>query len=177
MMDMNEASVEQPETPARRLFPHPLLSFVLVIVWILLQNSFSFAHLLLALFLGWGIPCLTASFWPARPHIRSYRKALTYALLVCGDIVVANLTVAKLILFRSPESLHTCWVRVPLDLTTPEAITLFAGTITMTPGTVSADLSADGRSLLVHCLDAPDPEGTVAMMKTRYEARVKEIFE
>ena len=50
------------------------------------------------------------------------------------------------------------------------------GTITMTPGTVSCDLSADGRSLLVHCLDAPDAEDTVRQMKERYEDRLKEIF-
>ena len=45
---------------------------------------------------------------------------------------------------------------------TPEAIAVLAGTITMTPGTVSADLSADGRALLVHCLDTGDPAATVA---------------
>ena len=44
------------------------------------------------------------------------------------------------------------------------------------PGTVSCDLSADGRSLLVHCLDAPDAEDAVRAMKDRYEARLKEIF-
>jgi multicomponent K+:H+ antiporter subunit E len=47
----------------------------------------------------------------------------------------------------------------------------------MTPGTVSCDLAADGRSLLVHCLDAPDPDLAVRQMKLRYEARLKEIFE
>jgi multicomponent K+:H+ antiporter subunit E len=46
----------------------------------------------------------------------------------------------------------------------------------MTPGTVSSDLSADGRSLLVHCLDAPDAKEAVMQMKTRYEERLKEIF-
>jgi multicomponent K+:H+ antiporter subunit E len=67
-------------------------------------------------------------------------------------------------------------VTVPLELRSPEAITVLAGTITMTPGTVSCDLSADGRSLLVHCLDAPDAEEAVRQMKARYEARLMEIF-
>jgi multicomponent K+:H+ antiporter subunit E len=47
----------------------------------------------------------------------------------------------------------------------------------MTPGTLSSDLSADGRTLLVHCLETDDPEGTVATIKSRYERRLKEIFE
>ena len=58
-----------------------------------------------------------------------------------------------------------------------EAITALAGTITLTPGTVSADLSADGRSLLVHCLETADPAATVSQIKERYDRRLKEIFE
>ena len=64
-----------------------------------------------------------------------------------------------------------------LDLKTPEAISALAGTITMTPGTVSATLSADGRALLVHCLETDDPEKIVADIKARYEARLQRIFE
>ena len=69
------------------------------------------------------------------------------------------------------------WVAVPLDLLTPEAITVLAGTITMTPGTVSADVSAEGHALLVHCLDCDDPEAVRDEIKQRYERRLKEIFE
>ena len=47
----------------------------------------------------------------------------------------------------------------------------------MTPGTVSSDISACGRVLLVHCLDAPDPDTVRDQIKQRYERRLKEIFE
>ena len=47
---------------------------------------------------------------------------------------------------------------------------MLAGTITMTPARVSADLVADGRALLVHGLDVPDPDALVAEIKSRYEA-------
>ena len=60
--------------------------------------------------------------------------------------------------------------------TSPEAITVLAATITLTPGTVSCDLSEDGHALLVHCLHAPDPAAVLDEIKTRYEARLKEIF-
>lgn len=160
----------------RRWFPHPLLSLALTLIWLLLINSFSAGGLLVGLVLGIAIPRLTSSFWPDRPKIRHYGKALRYILLVIGDIVTANLQVARIIIFRPVASLHTRWVVVPLSLTNPEAITVLAGTITMTPGTVSCDLSADGRALLVHCLDAPDAEATVREMKDRYESRLQEIF-
>ena len=100
-----------------------------------------------------------------------------YVVLVIVDIVRANIDVARLILFRRTADLRMRWISVPLELSSPEAITVLAGTVTMTPGTVSCDLSADGRFLLVHCLDAPDIEQTVREIKLRYEARLKEIFE
>ena len=98
-------------------------------------------------------------------------------LVVLWDICVANVQVAMIILFKANANTKPAWITIPLDLRTPEAITVLAGTITMTPGTVSSDLSADGRSLLVHCLDAPDPDAVRDDIKARYERRLKEIFE
>lgn len=163
-------------TFSQRWLPHPLLSVVLVVVWMLLLNTFTAGGLFVGLVLGVVLPIMTSGFWPARPPIRAYGRALAFTLLVARDVVVANLHVARLILFVQADKLRTRWITVPLELESPEAITLLAGTITMTPGTVSSDLSEDGRSLLVHCLDAPDAEEAVREIKTRYEARLKRIF-
>ena len=160
----------------QRWVPHPLLSVVLVIVWMLLLNTFEMGGLVLGIVLAVVIPILTSSFWPARPPLRAYGRAALFMLMVAYDVIIANLHVARLILFRPARSLATRWIVVPLELESPEAITVLAGTITMTPGTVSSDLSADGRSLLVHCLDAPDAEQAVLEIKTRYEARLRRIF-
>ena len=161
---------------AERWLPHPMKTLALVLLWVLLLNSFSLGGLLMALLLGIAIPIVTSNFWPERPPVKAWGKALAYMALVAWDVVVANVHVARLILFSPVERLDTRWVTVPLELRSPEAITVLAGTITMTPGTVSCDLSADGCSLLVHCLDAPDAEAAVRDMKARYEARLKEIF-
>ena len=166
----------EPRSRLARWLPHPWLTLVLVLLWMLLLNSFSVGGLLMGLVLGVVISRLTSHFWPERPPIKSYRKATAYLALVAWDVVAANLEVARLILFRRAAQLNVRWVVVPLELRSPEAIAVLAGTITMTPGTVSCDLSADGRSLLVHCLDAPDAEQAVRQMKDRYEARLKEIF-
>ncbi|PND65835.1 Na+/H+ antiporter subunit E, partial [Escherichia coli] len=78
-----------------------------------------------------------------------------YTAIVLFDIVVANFQVAAVILFRRNRDLRARWLVIPLELDTPEAITVLAGTISLTPGTVSSDVSADGRFLLVHALDVP----------------------
>lgn len=161
----------------RRIFPHPLLALMVVVVWMMLLNGFSIGGLLFGIFLGIVVPKVTATFWPQRPSVRRPLKIAEYACVVLWDIVVANVKVAAIVLFKSNKDLRPHFIAIPLEIYSPEAITTLAGTITMTPGTVSADLSANGRALLVHCLDTGDPEGEVTGIKARYEARLKEIFE
>jgi multicomponent K+:H+ antiporter subunit E len=163
-------------TRLQRWFPHPLLTVTLIVLWLLLLNSFTAGGLVVGTVLGIVISRIASSFWPERPRLRSYSRMLLFVIMVAWDVAVANVQVAWLILFRPNNKLHSRWVTVPLELTSKEAITAMAATITLTPGTVSSDLSADGRSLLVHCLDAPDAEAAVRWMKTRYEARLKVIY-
>ena len=101
---------------------------------------------------------------------------LRYIAVVLYDILIANIRVAILIL--GPRSrLHPHFIVLPLELKDPFAITLLASTITLTPGTVSANLSSDRRSLLVHGLSVDDPDETAAQIKQRYEKALMEIFE
>ncbi|MFW2543768.1 Na+/H+ antiporter subunit E [Primorskyibacter sp. 2E107] len=160
----------------KRIFPHPLLSLLLVIVWTMLVNKVTLGNLILGVIIGFALPIMTAAYWPGRPEIKHPFKSVGYILIVMWDIVVANVQVALIILFKRHRNIRSHWIVVPLELTTPEAITVLAGTITMTPGTVTALLSADGGSLLVHCLHTDDPEAVIHEIKTRYEARLKEIF-
>ena len=160
----------------RWLLPHPLLTLLMALVWILLQNEFSAGMFVFGIILGILIPRLTAQFWPDRPLGFNPGRMVTYSLVVIWDIMVANVQVAWIVLTRPNDKLRPAWIVVPLDLRQPEAITILAGTITLTPGTVSADLSDGGHSLLVHALDAPDPDAIRDEIKHRYERRLKEIF-
>jgi multicomponent K+:H+ antiporter subunit E len=161
----------------QRLIPHPLLSLMLVLVWLGLVNTFTLGNVILGALFGLVIPMITAAYWPDRPRVRGPLKVVEYVLVVLWDIIVANVQVAMIILFKPETTIRSHWIPVPLDLTSAEAITVLAGTITMTPGTVSAMLSADGTAILVHCLHSDDPDSIRDDIKTRYEARLKEIFE
>lgn len=159
-----------------RLFPHPGLTLLLTAMWMLVLNELSFGGFLLGVVFGTLVPLFTAPFWPERPSLRFGWPLIAYVLLVIGDIVIANFHVARLILFRRNRDMRSCWLTIPLDLRSAEAITLLAGTISLTPGTVSTDISTDGQHLLVHALDTGDPQGEVARIKARYERRLMEIF-
>ena len=160
-----------------RIFPHPFLTLLLVVSWCLLNNAATLGTIVFGLILGFLIPILTAAYWPNRPPMPKPWLMVTYFFLVAWDIVVANVQVAITVVFKSNAAMRPNWVVIPLDLRTPEAITMLAGTITLTPGTVSADLAADGTALLVHALDADDPEAVARDIKSRYESRLKRIFE
>ncbi|KQI67507.1 cation:proton antiporter [Loktanella sp. 3ANDIMAR09] len=160
-----------------RIFPHPILTLILVVVWCLLQNTITLGTVVMGLILGFIIPITTAAYWPNRPPLPKPWRLVNYLALVMWDVVVANIEVARIVLFKSNAAMQPKWIVIPLDLRTPEAITMLAGTITLTPGTVSADLSADGTALLVHALDAADPDAVRDEIKARYESRLKRIFE
>jgi multicomponent Na+:H+ antiporter subunit E len=74
------------------------------------------------------------------------------------------------------ERLRPAILAVPLDIHSPAGKVLFANIVTLTPGTTSLDISADGRILYVHILDAPDPEAAIADMKATLESRVREVL-
>ncbi|MFN3668878.1 MAG: Na+/H+ antiporter subunit E [Brevundimonas sp.] len=160
----------------RRLLPHPALSVLMALVWMLLVNEFTFGALFLALVFAVLVPLVTSRFWPDRPRIRFGRDAAAYLAIVLFDILAANFQVAWIILTRRSRDLRSRWLVVPVELRSAEAITVLAGTISLTPGTVSSDVSADGRALLVHALDVADPEAEVARIKQRYEARLLKVF-
>jgi len=160
----------------QRWIPHPLLTLTLILLWMALLNSFTVGGLLMGVILGILIAIYTANFWPERPKIHSPHLAIWFLVILLYDVVIANILVAYLILFRRADRLRSRWIAIPLELTSPEAITVLIATITLTPGTVASDLSADGRTLLVHCLDVKDEVELVQQIKHRYERRIKAIF-
>jgi len=94
---------------------------------------------------------------------------------VLKDIVTSNIEVARLILGRE-SAIRPDYVWVPLSLTDTHGIVVLAGIVTMTPGTLSADLSPDRSQLLVHAFNIDDPAALIATIKARYEAPLMEIF-
>ena len=158
------------------LLPHPFLTLILAIVWMLLQNDVSAGMAVFGIILGIIIPWGTSIWWPDTPKGFRLSKMITYSFMVMWDILVANIQVAWIVLTVPNAKLKPAWIVIPLELREPEAITVLAGTITLTPGTVSADLSDQGHSLLVHVLHTDDPDAVRDEITSRYQRRLLEIF-
>ena len=160
----------------RPWLPTPVLSLLLLVVWLLLVRSYAFGQFVLGGSLAILIPLLTHRFWDARPRISKPLALLRFVLRVLGDIVVANFEVAYLI--ANPwRRMKPHFIEYPLMLEDRFPITLLASTISLTPGTVSANLRLDGKSLLIHALDVDNEEALINQIRERYERPLKEIYE
>jgi multicomponent K+:H+ antiporter subunit E len=153
----------------------PVLSVLLALAWLTLQQSLDLGNVLTACVLGWGLPRLLGGFLGPAAQPRSVARALRLGLSVLWDIIVSNITVARLVL--NPRSVpHPAWVKVPLTLTQPTAQALLASIITMTPGTVSAIVDEEGACIWVHALDCDDPAAVATDIDRRYQQPLMEIL-
>ena len=159
-----------------RLLPMPLHSVLLLVVWLLLNSTLSLGHILLGSVLAIFIPILCAPLQVPQPKIKRPFKVVGFVFIVLKDILVANIQVAFLVV-GPLRKINPGFIAVPLDLPDILPITVLASTVTMTPGTVSGEVSKDKKWLYVHVLDMPENEQElIDLIKNRYESRVKEIF-
>ena len=164
-----------PRSPLYKILPHPILSLILWLTWLLLNNTVAAGHIVLGLIFAILIPLFTAGFWPEKVRIKAPLTLLIFLGRVLWDIVVANLMVAKLII-GSNDKLKPAFFHIELDIKTPLGISFLANTISLTPGTVSCDLTADRRYLLVHALHAEDAAEIIKQIKQRYETPLIKVF-
>lgn len=158
-----------------RWLPRPLLTVALLIGWLAL-NGPTAAQAGLGLILALAIPLVAAPLRPASHRRLRALPLLTLIARLLGDIVVANVRVARLVLGRM-DALQPAFVTVPLELRTEQAVTLLARIVTITPGTATLGIDRERRCLLVHVLHAQHPGSVVSDIKTRYERLLLEIFE
>jgi multicomponent K+:H+ antiporter subunit E len=161
----------------KRVLPSPLLSAALFVLWILLMQSASAGSLALGAVLAIFWPAVTASLRPAPVRVRKPLAIAGLFARVVGDMLRANVQVARTIVTRRQRDIHSGFVRVPLDLADPNALAVLAMIVTFTPGTAWVQRSPDGRSLLIHVLTLGDEAEVVRSIKARYERPLMEIFQ
>jgi multicomponent K+:H+ antiporter subunit E len=158
-----------------RLVPYPLRTLCLLACWLILNETLHPAHWALGAILGVALPLALAALTPRVTTLRRADLALSLLGVFLKDIVIANLEVARRIL--GPESaIRPRFVWVPLGITNPQGVAVFAAMITMTPGTLSVDITPDRRWLLVHAFNIDDEAALVRDVQQRYERPLREIF-
>jgi multicomponent K+:H+ antiporter subunit E len=159
---------------AARAVP-PVLTGVLFVMWLLLNDSFSLGHVVLGLTLAVVLAWSSGLLRPLQPRIRRPQLALALLALVLHDIVRSNLGVASIVLgLRQPRS---GFVKIPLELSDPHGLAVLAGIVTATPGTVWVDHDAGASTLTLHVLDLKSEQEWIDWIKNRYERLLLGVFE
>ena len=78
------------------LFPIPILSIILLLTWLMLNNTISVGHIVLGSILSILIPLHTSRFWPEKVCIGKWSTVFKLSMVVGYDIIISNIFVAKL---------------------------------------------------------------------------------
>ena len=157
------------------LLPHPFVSVLVALSWLMLAHSVSAGNLLMALVLALLIPKLIQPFITRTPDI-NWTAASRLFFVVVWDIMISNIRVAKLVL-GPPDRMQPKWFRVPLETQHEQVNSILAMIITTTPGTVTAGIDQDRGDILVHALNTTDESVDIQDIKNRYEKQLIEIFD
>lgn len=164
-------------TLVNRLFPAPLLSVALVGLWLVLNRSYSAGDWLMAIVLGLGAPALTRSLRPTTVRFSKPWVAIKLFLRVGGDVVGSNLRVLRGTLASGEKLPEGTFIVVPLDLRDPNGLAVLAAIMCVLPGTIWSEMALDRSALLVHIFHLEDEQAEIAMIKSRYERPLIEIFQ
>jgi len=160
----------------KRILPSPLLSIGLLVLWLLLMQSFDAGTVVLGVVLAIFWPAATASLRPGRVSVRRPLLILRLFGRVVLEMLRSNLQVARAIFSPRLEGVHSAFVRIPFDLRDHDGLAVLAMIITFTPGTAWVQLSADEHVLVLHILALEDEAALVASIKRHFERPLMEIF-
>lgn len=159
-----------------RFLPYPVLTAALLLMWLLL-TSFSAGQFLLGAVIATGASRVMAALQPSKPRLRRWQLIPQLFAIVLFDILRSNIAVASIIIQGRRRDRVPGFVAIPLELRDETGLAVLACIITSTPGTAWIEYAPDSGILLIHVLDLVDEKEWVALIKSRYESRLMEIFE
>ncbi len=151
-----------------------LPNVLLALVWLALSGVLTWQNFLLGFVLGYVILWLNQRSQGRRSYVQKTITILRFATFYLWELVLANLRAAVSVL-RPLNQLRPAIVGVPLRVRSDAEITLLANLITLTPGTLTLDVSSDRKMLYIHTVEMDDPE-SFRQMIWALEDRVEEVL-
>lgn len=161
----------------RRWLPYPAMSALLLVIWLLLNQTLAPGQFVVGAILGVVLARIFRLLDAPTLRLRNPHRLLLLAARVSLDVVRSNYAVAKLIVRGQSRAVQSGFVSVPLRLTNPYALAVLACIITSTPGTIWVSYDAGRNILLIHVLDLVDEMVWIRTIRDRYEHLLLEIFE
>jgi multicomponent Na+:H+ antiporter subunit E len=149
----------------------------LAVVWAALWGDFSERNLVVGFVLGYLVLFFSQPVIGSSRYFGHLPRAVGLVFYFLWELILASLRVAYEVLTPT-HHMRSGIIALPLDAETDAEITLLANLISLTPGTLSLDVSDDRRTLYVHAMyiDDEDVEGLKRSIKEGFERRVLEVM-
>lgn len=151
-----------------------LFNFLIALIWMFLQNNFSFTSFLLGYMIGIIILFVLRRFLIFKFYIHRVWAIFKLITIFIIELTKANIDVVKIV-FTPKLKNKPGIVAMETELTTEVEITLLAALISLTPGTISMDFSADNKTLYIHALDIQDKEQMIEEIRNSFERAIMEV--
>ena len=152
-----------------------LINILMSLAWGAVTGSFSVVNLVFGFLLGTGALYLIREQVGTGAYFNRGWKLISLAALFLYELVLSAWRVAKIVM-QPKIDLEPGIIAYPLTVDKDFEITVLANLITLTPGTLSVEVSDDRKTLFVHCIDVPDPQETIDDIKNGFERKILEAF-
>jgi len=152
-----------------------LINILLALIWTFMVGRFTLGIFLSGMLLGYGLLWLTFGRGENHHSLKRGPRIVGFMFFYLYELIKSNLIIAWDVV-TPRDYMKPGVIAVPLEAKTDLEITMLANLITMTPGTLSIDVSADRKTLYVHALYIENPDELRREIKDELEARVLEIL-
>lgn len=153
-----------------------LTNVLLAIIWAAITGTFSLGNLVIGFFLGYLVMLIASPAADSHSYTRRARKAIFFLFYFLKELVVSSLRVAVDVL-RPNFNMESGIVAIPLTAESDFEKTMLANCISLTPGTLSLDMSDDGKTLYIHAMyiDNGDVDAVRQEIKNGMEYHILQI--
>ncbi|HEX6439065.1 MAG TPA: Na+/H+ antiporter subunit E [Candidatus Binatia bacterium] len=152
-----------------------LWNIFLAFVWAAVTGRFNLSNVVVGIVLGYAVLFVVQPLMGPSNYFRRIHQAIAFAFFYVWQLVMANLRVAADVMTPGARA-RPGVLAIPLEARSDAEITMLANLITLTPGSVSLDVSSDRRFLYLHAMYIDDVEQYREDVKTSFERRVLEVL-
>ncbi len=151
-----------------------LLNLLIALVWMFLNNSWSLASLVIGYVIGIGFLFALRRFFHQGFYLRKVWAIWKLLVLFMKELILSNIAVIKHIV-QPKLNIRPGIFALETELITDWEITTLACLITLTPGTLTLEVSPDRSTLYIHAMDIEDAEALAESIKGTFEKAIMEV--
>ena len=152
-----------------------LYNICLAFLWAMLTGSINITSLMIGFVIGYFILGTIHRGGPTTSYFNKVRLTIRFILFFLKEMLVSSIRVAYDVVTPT-YYMRPGVIGIPLDAKTDAEITLLANVISLTPGTLSLDVSEDRKTLYIHAMFIDDPETLRQEIKHGLEKRLLDVI-